>query len=251
MRGRTEGQVAEFLGLIGFGSLLAVSLTVGIRLLLLARRTRRLPELAMGLNFVVAGFLGYALLVAAESLHLFPERLAGFGSFFGVTGISIGGVLVCLFTQRVFHAHSRVALAALVLLSGWFGLASYGAWILNVEKAQAGFGVWFGHWGSNVGMFAAYAWSTLESLRYYALMQRRARIGIGDPLVANRFLLWGIGTLATLLVTLLYIGTQLFGHYELPASLIGVSSMLVLVTAIAEWLAFLPPRSYRERFARA
>ena len=33
------------------------------------------------------------------------------GSFFGVTGISLGGVFVCLFTQRVFHPHSRVALA--------------------------------------------------------------------------------------------------------------------------------------------
>ena len=82
-------------------------------------------------------------------------------------------------------------------------------------------------------------------------MRRRVRIGIGDPLVANRFLLWGIGTLATLLVALLYIGMQLRGHYELPASLIGVSSTLVLASAIAEWLAFLPPRSYRERFARA
>lgn len=251
MRGRTEGQVAELLGLVGFGSFLAVSLAVGTRLLLLARRTRKLPELAMGLNFLVAGFIGYALLVAAESLHLFPERLAGYGSFFGVAAISLGGVFVCLFTQRVFHARSRVALAALVSISGWFALASYGGWVLNVEKEQQGFGVWLGHWGSNVGMFAVYAWSTTESLRYYALMRRRVRIGIGDPLVANRFLLWGIGTLTTLLVTLLYIGTQLFGHYELPASLLGVSSTLVLVSAIAEWLAFLPPRSYRARFARA
>ena len=51
-----------------------------------------------------------------------------------------------------------------MLLSGWFALASYGAWVLNVEKAQQGFGVWLGHWGSNVGMFAAYSWSTVESL---------------------------------------------------------------------------------------
>ena len=65
MRGKTEGQVAEILGVIGFGSFLAVSLAVGTRLLLLARRTRRLPELAMGLNFLLAGFIGYALLVAA------------------------------------------------------------------------------------------------------------------------------------------------------------------------------------------
>jgi hypothetical protein len=77
------------------------------------------------------------------------------------------------------------------------------------------------------------------------------RIGLADPLVANRFLLWGIGTLATLLVSLLYIGAQFLGHYEMPASLIGISSTLVLASAIAEWLAFFPPRSYRERFVSA
>ncbi len=243
--------MAEVVGLIGFGSFLAVSLTVGIRLLLLARRTRKLPELAMGLNFIVAGFIGYALVVAAESLHLFPGRLAGFGSFFGVSGISIGGAFVCLFTQRVFQPKSRVAQAAVVLVSCWLGVAIVGAWILNVAKAQQGIGVWLGHWGVHLGLLAAYGWSTGESLRYYALMRRRVQAGVGDALVANRFLLWGIGTLATVLVTLLYATLQLFGHYELPASLVGVSSLLVLVTAIAEWLAFFPPQSYRRRFVTA
>ena len=251
MRGRTEGRVAEFLGLIGFGSFLAVSLTVGTRLLLQARRTRKLPELAMGLNFVVAGFIGYALLVATESLHLLPERLAGFGSFFGVSGISIGGAFVCLFTQQVFHPQGRVARVVLALITGWLGLAIFGAWILHVVRPPDGFGVWMGHWGAHLGLLAAYGWSTGESLRYYALMRRRVHVGVGDPLVANRFLLWGLGTLAIVLATLLYVGMQLLGHYELPASLVGVSSTLVLVTAIAEWLAFFPPRSYRERFVRA
>ena len=243
--------MAEILGLIGFGSFLVVSLAVGTRLLLQARRTRKLPELAMGLNFVLAGFVGYALLVAAESLHLLPGRLAGFGSFFGVSGISIGGAFVCLFTQQVFHPRSRVARAMLVGIAGWLGLAIYGAWILHVVRGPDGFGVWLGHWGAHLGLLAAYGWSTGESLRYYALMRRRVQVGIGDPLVANRFLLWGTGTLATVLVTLLYITMQLLGHYVLPASLVGTSSLLVLVTAIAEWLAFFPPQAYRRRFVTA
>ncbi len=243
--------MAEILGLIGFASFLVVSLTVGTRLLLQARRTRKLPELAMGLNFVLAGFLGYALLVGAESLHLFPGRLAGFGSFFGVSGISIGGVFVGLFTQQVFHPKSRVAQGVLALIAGWLGLAIFGAWVLNVEKAQLGTGVWLGQWGAHLGLLAAYGWSTGASLRYYALMRRRVQIGVGDPFVANRFLLWGIGTLATVAVTLLYATMQLFGHYQLPASLVGISSGLMLVTAIAEWLAFFPPHSYRKRFVTA
>jgi hypothetical protein len=243
--------LAEILGLIGFGSFLVVSLAVGTRLLLQARRTRQLPELAIGLNFVVAGFFGYALLVAAESLHLLPGDLAGFGSFFGVSSISIGGAFMCLFTQQVFHPQNRFAKTVLALLVCWLALSILGAWVLNVDKEQQGFGAWLGRWGANLGLFAAYGWATIESLRYYTLMRRRVQIGIGDPLVANRFLLWGIGTLSTVLVTLLYLGMQLLGHYELPASLIGVSSVLVLITAIAEWLAFFPPQAYRKRFITA
>ena len=243
--------MAEFLGLLGFGSFLAVSLTVGTRLLLLARRTRKLPELAMGLNFILAGFLGYALLVAAESLHLFPATLAGFGSFFGVCGITVGAGFVCLFTQQVFHPQGRAARAAVAGIAGWLGISICGAWVLHVVRPPDGLGVWLGHWGSHLGLLAAYGWSTVEALRYYALMRRRVQVGVGDALVANRFLLWGIGTLATVLVTLLYATLQLFGHYELPASLVGVSSLLVLVTAIAEWLAFFPPQSYRKRFVTA
>lgn len=243
--------MAEIIGLIGFGSFLAVSLTVGTRLLMQARRTRKLPELAMGLNFILAGFVGYALLVAAESLHLFPPGLAGVASFFGVSGIAIGAAFVCLFTQHVFHPQGRAARVAVAGIAAWLGASIWGAWVLHVVRPVDGLGVWLGHWGSHLGLLAAYGWSTVESLRYYALMRRRVQVGVAEPLVANRFLLWGTGTLATVLVTLLYATLQLFGHYELPASLIGVSSLLVLVTAISEWLAFFPPRAYRKRFVRA
>ena len=61
--------MAELLGLLGFGTFLTVSVVVGTRLLLLARRTRKLPELAIGLNFILAGAVGYALLLAAESMR--------------------------------------------------------------------------------------------------------------------------------------------------------------------------------------
>jgi hypothetical protein len=100
-------------------------------------------------------------------------------------------------------------------------------------------------------MLAAYAWSCFEPLRYASLMRRRAKLGFGDPLVANRLLLWGVGTGGIAGVALLHLVAQLFGHYELPPSLVGVVSSLVLVTAVAEWLAFFPPRAYRARFGTA
>ncbi|HTO54947.1 MAG TPA: hypothetical protein VMR50_16305, partial [Myxococcota bacterium] len=98
--------MADLLGLVGFASFIGASLVVGIRLLALAWRTRKLPELAIGANFVIAGALGYSLLLASESLHLFPRRLEGPASFAGVAGLSIGAGLLALFSQRVFRPTS-------------------------------------------------------------------------------------------------------------------------------------------------
>ena len=104
--------MADLLGLIGFGSFLAVSTVVGIRLLLLARRTRRLPELAIGLDFILAGSIGYGLLIAVESLHLFVPPYSGWASFAGVTAISAGTACLALFTRRVFRPESQATRAA-------------------------------------------------------------------------------------------------------------------------------------------
>jgi hypothetical protein len=240
--------VAAILGLVGFASFIAVSFLVGVRLLALARRTRQLPELAIGANFVVAGAIGYSLLLAAESLHLFAKRFEGLGSFAGVTGISVGAALVALFSRRVFRPKSRAAVALLAALVGWLAAGVWGSWILHVAGQGAGAGAWLGHWAPNLGILAAYGWSSFEPLRYHALMRRRVRIGIADPLVANRFLLWGLGTLSVSAVTALHLVAQMLGAFELPPSLVGVVSALVLVAAIAEWLAFFPPPAYRRRF---
>ena len=240
--------MADLLGLIGFASFIGVSLVVGVRLLGLARRTGELPELAIGANFVLAGAIGYSLLIAAESLHLFAGRSAGVGSFAGVTGISLGAALIGLFSQRGFRPGNRAFRATLAALAGWLALGVYGSWILHVAGEGGGAGAWLGHWAPNLGIFAAYGWSSFESLRYYAMMRRRVSLGIADPLVANRFLLWGLGTLAVSAVTLLHLAVQIFGSYELPSSLLGVVSVLVLAAAIAEWLAFFPPAAYRRRY---
>jgi hypothetical protein len=253
MRSGSEGDLADLLGLIGFGSFLAVSTLVGIRLLLLARRTRRLPELAVGLDFLLAGSIGYALLLAAESLHLFAEPYSGWASFAAVTAISLGAGFLALFTRRVFRPESRFARAAQGLLFVWLALGVYGSWVLHVSRVSYGIGGWLGTWASMIGGLAVYAWASFEPFYYYAQLRRRARIGIetGDPLVANRMLLWGVGMGAVAAVSLLHLVVQLFGWYELPESLVGVVSTLVLVAAIAEWLAFFPPRAYRKRFVRA
>ena len=240
--------MAELLGAVAFPLFVAVSLFLGVRLLALASQTGRLPELAIGLNFLLAGAIGYSLLIAAESLHVLGAD-AGLGSFAGVTAISIGAFVLALFSQHVFRPESRASRAALVAIGVWLALGVAGSWSLHVVGKTEGVGVWLGRWAPNLGMLIAYGWSSVEPYRYAALMRRRARHGLGDALVANRMLLWSAGTGAIAGVALLHLVAQLFGHYELPPSLLGVVSALVLIAALTEWLAFFPPRAYRRRFA--
>jgi hypothetical protein len=228
-----------------------VSFAVGVRLLALAGRTRRLPELAIGLNCLLAGSVGYALLLAAESLRLLPAPQDGWASFAGVSAISLGAGFLALFSRRVFRPRTPGAGAVLLLLAGWLALGVWGSWALHVERAAGGLGAWLGRWAPNLGLLAAYAWSGFEPLRYRGLLRRRARLGFGDPLVANRLLLWGAGTLAIAGITLLHLAAQLAGRYELPPSLVGLVSALALTAAATQWLAFLPPRWYLHRLERS
>lgn len=241
--------MAELLGVIGFGTFLTVSVVVGARLLLLARRTRKLPELAIGLNFLLAGAVGYALLLAAESMRVLPAPWDGRASFAGVTAISIGAGFVALFSRAVFRPNSLAAGFAVLVLFAWLALGVFGSWMLHILGIDGGLGGWLGRWGPNLGLLAAYGWAGFEPLRFHLLMRRRMRIGMGDPLVANRLLLWGIGTVAIAVVAAIHLVAQLFGRFELPQSWIGVVSLAVLTAGVAEWLAFFPPRAWRERFA--
>jgi hypothetical protein len=152
----------------------------------------------------------------------------------------------------VFRPASAVAHVALLALSLWLLLGVYGSWMLQIEQAQTGVGAWLGRWACMGGLSLAYAWACFEPLRFHAQLRRRARIGIEttDGLVANRMLLWGAATGAIAAISVLHLVAQLFGHYELPESLIGVVSLLALVAAVMEWLAFFPPRFYRRRYAR-
>jgi hypothetical protein len=83
-------------------------------------------------------------------------------------------------------------------------------------------------------------------------MRRRLRLGLADPAVTNRFLLWGIGAgsagvgSAVGIVASIVQGppTDGFSWVMLSSSLHG------LVAAVAMWLAFLPPAAYVKMIVR-
>jgi hypothetical protein len=102
---------------------------------------------------------------------------------------------------------------------------------------------------------ASYVWTAFESLRYWSLLRRRLALGLADPVVTNRFLLWGlVGVFSFLSV----VGPTLAALAGVDS---GESAFMRLTTALAGLvcsaallLAFTPPEAYtrwlRERAPR-
>lgn len=187
------------LGLVSLG--LAA---LGIRLLRLARGTRAQPERWLGLAFLLAGGSAWLLpLAASDGL---PAHQARGIAFVAQAGMTATIACLVLFTWKVFRAASP--------------LASWLAGALIAANVGAGCAVLLGATPIPTGAVGlavilarstALSWLFVESARSARQVRRRLRLGLGDPIVANRFVLWAISTGAV----------------------------------AAGWLAFFPPASYR------
>ena len=229
---------------IGFAAFFVVALVVGVRVLLLAWLTRELPELLMGIGVLGIGPVGFGLLVVAQQLQ--ASHPLAFQVMVGTASVAISfGVLAKFaFNWRVYHPTS--ALVRAVVISG--GLLLFGTVLYS--------GVAFGF--TDVGPLTPQAlirswlqagcllWGAGESFAYWVKMRRRVRIGLADPVVANRFLMWAVGAFAAGWGTAVGIVGQMVTGVEMLRSpwITASSSLHGLVAAVAIALAFVPPRSY-------
>ena len=235
---------------IGFGGFFLSSLAIGLRLVWLAYRNRELPELLIGIGILGIGPAGFAGTIFA--LLLGPRHPSAGACLLAAAtlAVSVGAVAAYVFNWTVFRRGDRwakgiVGAAALLFAVCFVGRLTTGGFALPLHLD-----VWL-HLYSIV-MTGSLLWGSGESLRYYALMRRRLRIGLADPLVSNRFLLWGLGigsagvgsviSIAFTLVT--GSAPQEFDWITLSNSLFG------LAAAVLMWIAFLPPAPYRRWIAR-
>jgi hypothetical protein len=234
----------ELFAALAIGLLVGISLAVSFRMLRLAMRNGGTPELLLGTMLFLTVGIGYPALIAASRAPAETARV-----LFGVSNVCTNGgfALLFVFTWRVFRARERWAA----------GLACAGVavllvnLVLRVHDAFTQPELRLG--GEAVGqsllqagpVCAAYLWTAIESLRYYAQMRRRLRLGLADPVVVNRFLLWA--TMALAVFAGIVLNTiALASHVDIlksPLVLFG-SSCTGLTQAVMLFLAFLPPRAY-------
>ncbi len=226
------------------GELIAgiVYLIAGARLLRLGQRTGELPERLLGATFlfmgVSAAFYVLPVFSAFESLWT-PLNFAGRVAYIPPA------VMVALFTRLVFRPEDRwgawlVWGSAILFVTGVSGSVRGGDW--------EGFSIsnrWF--WLEWVGFTLPFGWAGSEAFIQYRQARRRVRLGLSDPLVCNRYLLWALfGALQT--------GSSLvllpqYSEYETTSQFTATWDALygasIIASLVMIWLVFFPPAFYR------
>lgn len=229
---------------VGFLAFFAAALAVGVRLLALCRRTRQLPELLVGIGVLGIGPIGFGGMVAGMAVYETNPTLAAWLLGVGNCAVLLGVLAQYVFNWRVYHAASSVALGFIVLAG------TYVVGIIALRIFEIGFGpddpTGAVRLSQNFAQVGALLWGSVEALLYWVKMRRRSRLGLADPIVTNRFLLWGIGAGAAGLGTAIgTVAAIVTGVTTLQADWVMASSSFHgFVAAVAMFLAFVPPKAY-------
>lgn len=229
---------------VGFLAFFVSSLTVGVRLILLWRRTRELPELLIGLGVLGIGPVGFGLATIAGLLRESSPGAAAWMLGLAMLAMAVGAGAKYVFNWRVYHPQSRLCAAI-----AWLGAGSLLVlWVMSL--VQTGFRTAFGNEpGYMLRSFiqvGCLLWGSAEALRWWRMLRRRMRLGLAEPVVTNRFFLWGLGAGAAGVGTAIGIAAQMVTgvpSMEIPWVTFS-SSLHGLTAAVAMWFAFLPSARY-------
>jgi hypothetical protein len=216
-----------------------VGIGVGSPILLRGLRTGDKPAIYLGLAVFLEGFewLMWSLAVHTPLAGTPLGNAAEIACRFAIAGLTIA---VLSFTLHVFRKRSRVATGFCVATA----LTMSGAIV-----ASAMSGDWAGSrtdtpwvWIESIVQLCIFAWIFAEPAVLYRDLRRRARIGLDDPVLTNRILLWSIyGAGFTLSQAVWLFELAVYDDVTaLDAMVAGAS----IVGQIAVGLAFFPPARY-------
>jgi hypothetical protein len=241
---------------------LVLSLVVGLRLLLRARHGWPAPEVSLAIYFLVSAFLATPPQIVVyggmgDPRLAVPEPLARALLAFAVAAMAVGAAAAYVFTWKTFRPERTFA--KVIVAAGIACLAVGYA----IEAGEGFAPVMFagpGHWIGWLGRTVATLGIAFESFRYWSMLRRRLRLGLADPVVTNRFLLWGVwaacstlnfvADLASRSIYWLVFGTiQPVPEYlaATVAPTIAITMALGCVSAVTLFLTFFPTRTYLRR----
>jgi hypothetical protein len=231
------------------GSLYLVTMTaLGVRLVFLSRRNQAKPELWLAIAFLASGSLGASAEVVGARFVADPSA-AAWTLALGKVASAIGLRFYDYFVWRVFRPNDRWASALFGVLALGAGVA-IGGFAATGTWTSGAAGGWF--WLELAVRIASPVWLTFESLRFWAQMRRRVAVGLADPIVTDRFLLWAIGACAGLVMLFCSVPPNVVSaDHPLQQASLAILGVAGLAATAGYWFAFFPPRWYRRWIAGA
>ena len=228
---------------------IATATIAGARLLWAGRRADRVPERLLGTGSILIG-VSLPVSVAsgfggdATQVHV-PVWIASEI----VTQIGI----VCLygFTQQVFRPRVAWAKRLLVAVAIAMPVCLVGASIGLVRAeprtlSVTATGLWL--LLCQIGYGGSFVWGAIEGFTHHRIAAKRLALGLADPVVVNRFLLFALFGVACTGIAVANAAAIVLER-NIATSLIVVlpSAVLSLAAAAAMFLAILPPAWYLDR----
>jgi drug/metabolite transporter (DMT)-like permease len=228
----------------------AVTLTVGVRLLLVARRTRGLPEVLFGFTFLSTA-LGQAFgQIGLRLLWSTPGPLATTLNALTFAFVTLGTAALGLVVWRVFRPGKGWGAALCAAVCG-LTLLAYAVRLWDGDFAIAS-GQTRGYLLHVAARGILLAWTATEAIHYWSLLRKRLALGLADPMATNQILLWGISGIFAFGGTSM-VGYALFVLHQHPLELFGITAVLmatVVGSSVSMWCAFFPPGWMRRRVER-
>jgi len=224
---------------------LVVTLVVGGRLLAMARRTRKLPELLFGIGFVGGGVgqglgqLGQRVLWTTPGSFATAMSTAMFG--FVVLGSSALFLVVWRIYRPGWTFGAGICCAALPLLGLCYGMRITSGDFATNDPVSAGMML---HQSLRGLLFT---WASIEAIRYHGLLRKRLVLGLADPVATNQILMWGVASVFMVALNGI-ISWNLFAVGRTPLADPTSTALILVATMIVSgsmWCAFFPPQALR------
>jgi hypothetical protein len=174
--------------------------------------------------------------------------------------IQLGGCFFAVFVWQTFRPAERWARGLSIAVCSLFSLNFVLFYVTGAYASQSH--PFYMALSSSLALL--FAWGFVESLLYFRLMRRRTALGLADPAVTNRFLLFsawtgacmGLPFVMTIVRIISFIqhagvaagsGLALQPEAAWTVQVIRVAVLtLGPVLAIGCWLCFFPPRRYAQ-----
>jgi len=215
----------------------------GDRLLWLSVRSGENPERLLGMVFLLWGLFYFLEVIPYV---LVDESLVTPLFFAGRPVTYVATVIFALFIRSVFRyddawARWLIAGTGLCLIVGLGGSIAVG----DSGGVQPLFNPWY--WVELLGTTVPFVWMAAESLGQFGKAKRRQLLNLCDPMVCNRYLLWGLASVIWVVVEFVAVAQTI--EYELDLGWSALMDFLLMTTELAAialvWLVFFPPAVYR------